>query len=322
MRQTTCKKKSGRGVQTSRPAATLAGFALLSLMGCVTSGQKSELQTSSGKPAVVVTQPGLSAPVISSFDKNRWLQIRDNSTNEVSRLYAMLATGDSDSAVSHARAFLAKNPGNLDGLNVLAAGLVLGRNWQLAGYYAGMIEKRSPGSGEALNIRGLAAMLTANNTHADFIRAAELLQKAHDSSENQIAAGLNLGHLQLEMGNAQAALAVFQTVVNRCDECSPALVGQGVAASRTRNWDIARGSFEKVIKQNPKHFEARFHLAMVMRNGFNDKKGAEDILAKILNDPANDNRWVKERASSALRKMRGELDESERAQPTEPTLGE
>jgi tetratricopeptide (TPR) repeat protein len=300
-------------------SSVIVGITLLA-SGCITSAKKNELQTSSGKSAVVVTQPGLSSPIVSSFDKNRWIQIRDTSTSEVSKLYAMLATGDSDSAVSHARDFLAKNPGNLDGLNVLAAGLVLERNWQLAGYYAGMIEKQSPGSPEALNIRGIAAMLTANNTHADYLRAIDLLQKAHDSSETQIAAGLNLGHLQLEMGNAQGALAVFKTVVDRCDDCSSALVGQGVAASRTKNWDIARESFERVIKQNQRHFEARFHLAMVMRNGFNDKKGAEDILAKLLNDPANDNRWVKERASSALRKMRGELDESERTGTTEPPL--
>jgi len=290
------------------------------LGGCVTFGggkntAGSELRDSSGRTPTVVTQPGLEQPVVSPFDRDKWLQVRNSNSSEVNRMYAMLATGEGEAAMQAARAFLAKNPGNVDGLSVLAAGLVLARNYQLAGYYAGRIEAIQPGSAEALNIRGLGIMLAPNNRHADFVRAIDFFQRAHDAGGNQIAAGLNLGHLQLELGNAAAALAAFQTVVERCGSCSAGLMGQGIAAGRTGNYQLASDSFRSVIRANSRHTEARFHLALVTRNGYNDKKGAEDILQKLLADPNLDkdsDRYVKERASAVLRRMRGELDESER----------
>ena len=304
--------------------ALIATFAATT--GCATlfkggSGSDQSLKSKGAETSgdVVVHQPQLKNPVISPYSRDYWLSVRDSSKAGVRRMYAILATGDWQAATSHARAYLKKNPGDLDALTVLAAGLALGKQYDLAGYYAKLIEQSNPGNADALNIMGLTIMVGSSNRYADYQKAMAFFQKAHEASGTQIAAGMNLAHLQLELGNAQTARQTFASIVGRCSECTPAMLGYGVASSRTKDYGTAEESFNKILRKNPNHSGASFHLALLHKNGYNKKQRAEEILQGLIANTKVTDRYVKERAGAVLRQIKAEQDRTAIASETKAT---
>ena len=298
-------------------ATTLAGFIALTgtTSGCATFFKRSTDNAGLSKAGseesagdVVVQQPQLKNPVISPYSRDYWLSVRDGAKPGVRQMYAILATGDWQGSLSHARAWLKKNPGDIDALTVMAASQALGKRYDLAGYYAKLIEKTNPGNADALNILGLTEMVGSGNRYADYKRAMEFFQRAHEASGTQIAAGLNLAHLQLELGNAQTARQTFQAVASRCGDCAPATLGYGVAASRSKDYAAAEDAFNRILRKNPNHSAAAFHLALLNKNGYNKKQKAEDILQKLIANTDIKDRQVKERAGAVLRQLKAEQD--------------
>jgi len=296
-------------------AVALIGILAVTSTGCTTlfkkSGDSASLNRTKGAESsgdVVVHQPQLKNPVISPYSRDYWLSIRDGSKPGVRQMYAILATSDWQGAISHARAYLKKNPGDVDALMVMAAAQALGKRYDLAGYYAKLVEKASPGHTDALNIMGLTETVGSSNRYADYKKAMDLFQQSHDGSSRQIAAGMNLAHLQLELGNAQAARQTFAAVVSRCSECTPALLGYGVASSRSKDFAAAEDAFNKILRKNPNHSAAAFHLALVNKNGYNKKQRAEQLLQSIIANTAITDRYVKERAGAVLRQIKAEQD--------------
>src|SRR5690606_27569991 len=92
----------------------------------------------------------------------------------------------------------------------------------------------------------------------------------------------NLGNLQLELGNATAASATFQQVVDRCGRCTVGLMGYGVASSRSGKYADATKAFDEVLSKNPNHGAALYNLALVQKNGYNNHKQAEKYLETML----------------------------------------
>ena len=181
----------------------------------------------------------------------------------------------------------------------------------MAAYYAKQLERRSPGHPGALNIRGLAILLTPNNRVKDFQHAATLFREAF-ASEEEIAAGMNLGHLALELGDAAEAKDVFAEVRRRCNECNAGVLGYGIASSRLRDFEGARKALQTILAKSPSHSRALFHLAIIERNGFNNNKMASEHLEKLLASSSKRNLDLKERAQTVLRVINGEATTQER----------
>jgi cytochrome c-type biogenesis protein CcmH/NrfG len=223
-----------------------------------------------------------------------------------------LATGDADAAESFARAYLAKHPGDGEGFAMLASALMLGRKYELAAYYAAEAERVQPGKSHVLNIKGLASALGTQRSIHDYQGSLALFRQAFESDERNIAAGLNLGSLYLEMGNPTASAEVYAKVSDRCGECVPAQLGLGVSLARTKRYSESVKAFEGVLKRSPSHPGALYHLAVVYKNGLRNPKKAEGYLYAILQSKGERYTAIRERANTLLRAIKGEADPSER----------
>lgn len=282
----------------------------LSAAACTTFGRK-EGTPDKAPEGAVVHQPTRKDPVLSQHDRQYWVDLRQ-SKKLMPKLHGAMATGEAEVSVQLARAYLAKKPGDAQGLTMLAAALAMSRNYDLAAYYATLAERAQPGNSAALNIRGLAMMLGPNRRIADFQQAQELFRQSFEADATQVAAGMNLGALALEIGNASVAVQAFEEVVTRCNRCVAGLMGYGVAMSRTKSWDKANSAFAEVLKKKPNHPGALYNLALVQKNGYNNSKQAEQFLFALLNDSGTKDVAVRERAHTVLRMIKGEATREER----------
>jgi tetratricopeptide (TPR) repeat protein len=297
--------KTIRALVTLITASTVAA-------ACTTAGKTSgEAELKSQGPIPVVQQAGQTMPVVSSKDRKYWLDMRQ-AKGVLPRIDGALATGEAEAGVDLARTYLAKHPGDARALTALAAALALSKKYDLAAYYAMLAERAQPGNAAALNIKALAVMLQPKARMADFQRAMGYFQQSFAADQTQIAPGLNLGNLYLETGNAKAAVDIFRQTAERCGQCNAALLGLGVAMSRSRDFEGAKTAFEKILDDNPSHAGALYNLALVYKNGYNKPKQAEKLLFTLLNDAKGTDVAMRERAQTVLRVMRGEASQEER----------
>jgi tetratricopeptide (TPR) repeat protein len=282
--------------------------------GCTTMGRSTaDGEVNQSMKTTVVTQVGSKNPVVAGKDRDFWLEMRQMKDLKA-RTIGSMATGESEAAVGFAKARLAKNPGDPEALTQLAAALALTRNYELASYYATLADRVRPGNAETLNVRGLATMLTQSARMSDFRTAAIFFQQAMDADSSQIAPGLNLGNLYLELGNATAAVSVFEQVVSRCGNCSAGMIGLGVAQRRTGKYDAALATFQSVLKKNPNNSAALFNIALVYNNGLNNRKDAEEALHKLLASTNIKDVDLRKKAHTVLRRLKGEADTEDRTQ--------
>jgi len=256
----------------------------------------------------VVQQAGRINPVISVYDRQHWLDVRADSKDERMKMYAALAVGEARVAEVEARSFLRKHPKDFAGLQVLAASLGMQKKYSLAGYYAGLLESYYQDSSEALNLLALSMLMNNQNRVQDYRRIVDMLQKSFGASSNQIAAGLNLGHLYLELGNISAAAETFATVRVRCDSCVESLMGAGIAAYRAGNYGVAQSSFKQVLSKSKFHSEALYRLALVERNVQKNNGNAKQYLRTMLANRNDKDRMIYQRANTMLRQLEGESD--------------
>ncbi len=245
--------------------------------------------------------------ILRKLDRETWVDIRNSTKDEYIRLYATLGTGEWDVAISDARAYLQKQPKDEVALTVLSLGLAMKKNFSLAAYYARLLNSYHPGNPEVYNILGLAEMNKPGATVDDYRTAMKHFQTAFDASSQQVASGLNLGHLQLEMGNAASARDTFEAVVSRCNGCTEAALGQGIALSRTGEFAKAEQAFRMVQAKEPHSAYARYYLAMVAKYGRNDSKEAMSQLTALLEDPETKNVDMERKANFMLRRIQAQV---------------
>jgi tetratricopeptide (TPR) repeat protein len=240
-----------------------------------------------------------------------WVQLR-RSKDPLMRIKAALATGEAQTAEEEARAYLAAHPADPEAFSMLAAALAMSERYELAAYYADEARRLKVGGTGLLNIKGLATAAGANRSLRDYQAAASMFRAAFDGDPNEVAAGLNLGSLYLEMGQPAPAGEVFGQVAERCDQCVPALMGRGVSALRLKRYDDAKEQFTLVLKASPEHPGALFNLAMVERQGFGNSKKAEAHLLTLLRSKKRPSLAMRERAQAYLRMIKGEFSKEER----------
>jgi tetratricopeptide (TPR) repeat protein len=300
------------------------------LVGCSTLNdlRKSTNPESRGAPAasIVISKPGATTPIISSVDNATWIQLRDSKEAGKDRLNGLLATGAWQEATEEARRELEKSPGDVGALTALSAAYALGRNYEMAAYYGGVVLKTSPTNADAMNLVGLRLMMAATNRRTDFDEAIVMFKKALETDGTHVAAALNAGYLQLDLGDAPSAMESFTTAVRRCDNCFDAEYGLGLAAMRAGSWDQAKKTFEQALSRDKSRAAAQYQLAIVMHRGLNDPPKALSILQELVSDP--DGRFksgsaVKRAANITLRRWRA----SDRSGPipediTQPPTGD
>lgn len=254
---------------------------------------------------IAVSQPARKTAAYPEKSPEFWIALRQDASKPNQQIEGMLGTGEAKTAADMARKRLEKSPGDVATLRILASALALQKNFDLAAYYADEVLKSDPQNGDALNIKGLAFLYTSQSP-LEFKKAAAMFLAAHQAAGTQIAAGLNLGSLYLETGNAKQAENIFSEVKTRCNDCPAALMGYGIASSRAGSYDAAKGAFEKLMSKQPTNGVALFQLALVEKNGFNHKDIAEKHLQKILSDEKFKDPTLKQRANAVLRSMKAQ----------------
>lgn len=297
-----------------------AAALLVTLPSCVSSEKKGDSAKSSAEvtasaddeataTSIVVQQSGSEQTLLSPKSRTYFVDARKSLRSEEGRLFATLGTGDAQVAEQDARAYLAKKPNNPAALTVLASALVLQRKYLLAEFYAIQLDKYSPENPDVNNIRGLAALYGGRNSMTDYRRAQSYFQKAFHANASQLASGLNLAHLQLEMGNANAAVETFRTLTKRNSDCTQAWLGLGVAQSRMGSFKEAGDALNTILVKQKDHAEALYFLALVQKNGYNDQKLATKTIRRLLSSSSG-GPAVRLKAQSFLRVMEGAADQS------------
>ena len=285
---------------------------MLATVACVTWNRNEKGETSQASGEAVVGQIGSSNTVVSKRPRAYWLSKR-NSKDLMGRLKGALATGDADAAETLARSYLAQHPGDAEGFAMLSSALMLGKKYELAAFYAEEAERAQPGKSRSLNIKGLAMVHGTHRNIQDYQAALAMFKKAFEANDKEIAAGLNLGGLYLEMGNPVAASEIFGKVADRCGGCVPALMGQGTGLSRAQKYAEAVQAFDGVLKASPNHPGALYHLALIQKNGFKNLRKAETHLYAVIQNKNPQHAQVRERAQSLLREIKGEATTEERS---------
>jgi tetratricopeptide (TPR) repeat protein len=287
----------------SNLAATL-GAALCLLTSCTLFGPKQtdNAVEAASKPETIVHHVGHEKPVISKLDRDSWVEVRKSTDNGVKKMYADLGASEWNVAITDARAYLAKKPKDLDALTVLAVGLAMDKQMSLASYYANLIEKFYGDNSHVKNIRGIAIYYAPNVTIHDYRQAVSFFRQSFEMDNNQIAAGLNLGHVYLRMNNFQAAAETFKAAEQRCD-CEPAAIGYGLASARMGNYQESKLAFEKVLKKNPENSQALYRLALIEKDINKDWSKAKRHLERLLASPSEQNLDMKRRANFLLQSI-------------------
>jgi tetratricopeptide (TPR) repeat protein len=260
-------------------AATLNGCTTL-FKG--TFNKSSDSLTAAEEP--VVQRSGLDTPVVSSRDRDSWVDLHERAPSGAGKAAAALAAGSVNEAIREAKNWLSTHPRNKEALIVLGSAYAMDKQFERAELYAKLLDRYHPGTAESKNIQGIAAMLTPKADMIDFRRAITLFEQAYSASDREIAPGLNLGSLYLELGDANKAREVFSTASSRCGQCYVARYGYGIASIRTGSYSEARLAFEEILKQKPNDSEALYRLALISKNGYNDLKSAKQYLKTLLAD--------------------------------------
>ncbi|NRA63643.1 MAG: hypothetical protein HRU19_04125 [Pseudobacteriovorax sp.] len=273
---------------------------------CQTTTSKKSSFDSNKKASVNVHQTN-GNDVLTELDRDTWVQIRNESKSEHKKLYAGLGAREWDVAIADARAYLENHPGDFVALKVLSTALAMKQNFALANYYAQMIEKRYPGQASTYNIQGLATLNKPGASYQDFQLAAQHFERSFETDSSQVASGLNLGHLHLESGNARSAKDVFRVVGSRCGGCNAAKYGYGLAASRLKEFEVAKRAFKDILDNDSDNLQAKYNMALVETFGFKEKRKAIAILAEVLETKDEKNLEIKRQANFLKRRLEAQV---------------
>ncbi len=230
----------------------------------------------------VVQQIGNKSLVLSRVGAKEWLQISASQEAGDRRIWASLAVGEWDIASNIAKESLAQRSADPQVLVVLVASLIYGKKYELARYYLDVLEALHPKRPEIPNFRGLLQVMIPNARIADLKKAEAFFKLAFQRDPDPIAAGLNLGYLYLDTGNAKDANVAFRTLMDRSFDFIPVMMGYGISFCRLGQYDKAKGIFEAVLKKKPNHGQASYYLGLVYWKGYKKVDKAKEYLQKAV----------------------------------------
>ncbi len=233
---------------------------------------------------LIMIATGEKSPILPISGSTNWIEMSESTANNHDRLYGLLATGQSDLAIDEAHRLLEQQPGDVSVILSLGVAFGMKRNYEMSGYYGDLVLKLKPENSDSMNLMGLRTMMASGNRRGDFDDAISWFKKASDNDNTHVAALLNMGYLQLDLGDAASAVSSFDLASNRCEKCSTAQFGLGLAAARSANWIQAQQAFESIVAQDKSRADAQYQLALVNINGLNNPSRATSLLQDIVSD--------------------------------------
>ena len=214
-------------------------------------------------------------------DKQVWLSEFDSKDGSLARIIQAIEKKEWKQSIQMARTYLKKNPFNKGCFLVLATSYAGLGKYEQASYYAKLVLKKFPTNVAAINILGLSIYAKAELLE-DYRKAQRIFQLAFDRSDKEVAAGLNLGYLLLEMGDTQTAQQIFLQTSGRCGACEEANLGYAISLRRQGKHNLAKETLEKVVARNPGFMTAWYQLALHYRNVEKNYEKSSQYIKKIL----------------------------------------
>ena len=196
-------------------------------------------------------------------------------------------------AINESKSLLRKSPKDEIALTNLATAYAMKRDYERASYYGGLLEKYHGKSSDSLNLKGLAILNSTNRSFSDYYRAINYFRSSYKLDSKQVASGLNLGFLYLDLSKNNEANNIFTDVAERCKNCcSQSLIGRGIALSRLGELAMAERTFRLAIKKED-DVRAQYYLALINYYEKKDLSKAKYFLKKVVNNDEKDNYEIK-----------------------------
>jgi len=184
---------------------------------------------------------------------------------------------DAPNAERHARAWLAEYPGDPNALQILGAALILLQRAGEAIEPLRAADAAAPNNPQILTMLGKALRLTRD---VDGARDAYRRAAALGYSE----AARQLGELEMEAGNGDAALAAYESAVALAPNSAAAHAFLALALQRRRDLTRAREHAERALALDPSHQAARLALAQIAWSE-GDLPGMHRAVEPLLQSP-------------------------------------
>lgn len=191
-------------------------------------------------------------------------------------------SGKGDQAVEIYRAYVEKNPEDLEARNALMESLTAGD------YYDDAInEAKTILMSDAKNVgayRNLSRLYFAKNEYKMSQLCAE---KAKQLAAGDSGIYNNIGVTYLVMDNEAAAIDEFKTAIKLDPDNLEANLNLGLVALNSGDYELAKGCFEAALSGTPGSTESKLGLAVALR-GLKDYGTAEKLYDEVIEaDPSS-----------------------------------
>jgi tetratricopeptide (TPR) repeat protein len=166
-----------------------------------------------------------------------------------------------DSVIQLAERHLQAHPGNEDAFLFLAIAFAAKGQIDRAQFYAELALKGRPKHSLALNLLGVLQRQRAVLME-DYREAIAYFNLAHQAAPDSLAPILNLGSINLEVGNFEAAYTDFNKARKICSSCLAAALGAAASAQALGRFQEAEEDFRLILDQNAEHPLANYLLAV------------------------------------------------------------
>ncbi|MGI6655767.1 MAG: tetratricopeptide repeat protein [Desulfobulbus sp.] len=112
---------------------------------------------------------------------------------------------------------------------------------------------------------------------------AQLEEQARQQPENA-QAWAELGHAYYDTGNVHKAIDAYHKALQLRPGDLDVMTDLGVMYHQNNQHDEALSLFTQVLRENPRHRQARFNRGVVLLTGRNDREGALDEWRQLVRD--------------------------------------
>jgi tetratricopeptide (TPR) repeat protein len=186
-----------------------------------------------------------------------------------------------DTVIQLAERHLKVHPGNEDAFLFLAIAYAAKGQIERAQFYAELVLKGSPKHSLALNLLGVLQRQRAVLME-DYREAIAYFNLAHQTAPDSLAPVLNLGSINLEVGNFEAAYADFTKARKICSSCLAATLGAAASAQAMGRFQEAEESFTLILERNAEHPLANYLLAVQTFYVKGDVERSQRFLENVL----------------------------------------
>lgn len=237
---------------------------------------KNELLLAVDNPALMSSQTGKTGIVV-----------KGDGESDKDEIIAAMSEKQWDLAVSLSRSFLTKYPGNTDALAFLASSYITLDDYPKARFYANMVLKSDPKNSIALNASGIINWKQAIVLE-DFRQALGFFNVANQVTNKDFASALNLGFMQLRLGNLESSWTEFRNAEKACSNCIMAKIGKALAAQRLGKYDESYSSLNDALELDEEHPLVAYLLAIYYLEEKSDVETAKEWADKVADSSRAD----------------------------------